>query len=292
MKLTIKEFLEKNNLSIKEASLKTGLSDNVIRRNLKGTYPVSANTRQVFKEVFDLDIVDVYDTKEKGEKMINNNVMKNETKNVKEEIITYDSSKNEKVVTHKSDIKQLKTRFELENEAIKKQIEALLHQSEIKEMKIALTQILSLNDEFFTRPDVVDTVKKLIKLSENEVIQEQNINAKTQNLVNDNSAFISDEYNNYYEDKQSQKLDELVEEDYYDDAEFEQNSGLTLEENVEEIDLDTSYEQDIIDDNSSELDFDEYNVSDDEFDIEDEENDFEEYLDEGDYEESLYDDFE
>lgn len=292
MKLTIKEFLEKNNLSIKEASLKTGLSDNVIRRNLKGTYPVSANTRQVFKEVFDLDIVDVYDTKEKGEKMINNNVMKNETKNVKEEIITYDSSKNEKVVTHKSDIKQLKTRFELENEAIKKQIEALLHQSEIKEMKIALTQILSLNDEFFTRPDVVDTVKKLIKLSENEVIQEQNINAKTQNLVNDNSAFISDEYNNYYEDKQSQKLDELVEEDYYDDTEFEQNSGLTLEENVEEIDLDTSYEQDIIDDNSSELDFDEYNVSDDEFDIEDEENDFEEYLDEGDYEESLYDDFE
>lgn len=152
MRCSLKKFIEENNIDVKEASEKTGVSISVINRVMRGTIPASAKTKTRFKEVYDLDIIeishDVLKKKEKNEEISN---MKQEIKELKQ--------------VHKADIKALTCQYEDEKTGLFNQIKELQKQVEIKDLRLSLTNILSQNDEFFSRPDVVRTIRRLTSLA-------------------------------------------------------------------------------------------------------------------------------
>lgn len=152
MRLTLARFLEENNVSVEDAALKTGISESVIKRVMRGTIPASKKTKTRFKEVYDLDITEVNTeilTKKESEEEVKS--MKQEVKSLKSE--------------SKSDIKDLTSKYKSEKEAILAQIALLERQSEINDLKMSLVQLLNKDDSFFSRLDVSKTIKRLVSLS-------------------------------------------------------------------------------------------------------------------------------
>lgn len=180
MRLSLKKFLVENNISIEDASKMTGVSESVIRRVCRGTIPVSSKTKVAFKETYDLDIIEI------NHDVLINNETKKEEKEMKEQIKML---KNE----HKENVKELKTAYKNEANELKRQIKLLEKQAEIKELKSGLAQVLSSDDDFFTRPDVLKFVKKLISLLDGkeddeeeplELMHEKSVVKETESVIN------------------------------------------------------------------------------------------------------------
>ncbi len=185
MRCSLNKFLTDNNITQKEASEKTGISENVIRRVVRGTIPASQKTREAFKTIYDLDIIEISNA------VLTRNEAKEECKQMKEEIKTIKAE-------YKNDLTELKQKYKAEGNELRKQIEELEKQAEIKDLKLSLAQILTSDDSFFKKPEVLKYLKKLVSLfnvneddEKDEVQEDDNLELATEE-DNEANAFDSD----------------------------------------------------------------------------------------------------
>ncbi len=213
MRCSLKKFIEENEIDIKEASDKTGVSVSVISRVMRGTIPASAKTKSKFKEVYDLDIIE-----------ISHGVLKQ--KETKEEISNMKQEIKELKQGYKADIKILTNQYQNEKAGLFNQIKELQKQIDIKDMRLSLTKILSQNDSFFARPDVIRTIRKLMSMVEGN-IDDLESKEHIDEIVEDNKLEL-DQIEECVE-----KVDEVVEED--EESSKEIVESIEPVEQIEEI---------------------------------------------------------
>lgn len=292
MKMTLKEFIEKNNLNINDVSTKTGTSVNVLNRIMRGTYTPSPKTKEAFLEHYDLEIV----------------LVDNQT-NTKE-IKTCETKENKPVIVP---VEKTVTKTEVTKAGASRNKYLENHNKIMKIYNVleTLEKITNADPELFTKPEYVklfeeiskpaETLCSIIKGKKIEVKNEKNdddflTSCDNEKYSEESRYFMSSVYDDGNYDEQIPMMNETVEEEEneeveeYDDFLDEELNSISQEKNDETEDF-SSYENDLLDDNSPELDYDDYDVLDDSTETDNEDN-FEEFLGEDDYDDSFFDEFE